>query len=1121
MLLLAALPAVGQLAGTTTTISSSANPSSYGQSLTLTATVSSATGTPTGTVSFQDGATAIGTATLTGTTASLTISTLTVGTHSITAVYSGDSSFASSSSSNLSQSVTKATTSVALTSSLNPAVIGQSVTFTATVTGAFGGASTGTITFKQGTKVLNTATLSANSAIFTTSTLAVGSDSITASYSGDTNFLGSISNTLSEIIKKIATTTKVLSSANPSVAGQIVTFTAAVSSAFGPPPDGEIVTFKAGTTTLATAPMSSGTATFNTSSLNSGSTGMSAAYSGDARFAGSSGSVTQKVTKILTHTVLSSSLNPSPQGVSVTFSVMVSSTSGTPADGETITFEEGNVILGTTTLASGTASLSTAALATGWSAITAVYSGDTTFAASSASVTQTVGANPQSWYEVFSNGGSVKVSTTVGHYNGWSRAFFAHDTGLVYMSGFQGFQLGDGSFGVKNGILVNGQPCTYGNTSATCNPDIATNTPVGSPFSSDWVFTQSQAISGDPLLYTNPLFTEFSSSGETTASNIVQGTFSTASGAVGPYLAPEIMLGGAFYLHASGGSNPSIFSATDSSLTVCSSSYRSNPNCRLNSGSLPNSGSIVIDDEVIDYAGNSTTPGCTAYKWSSTTLSYTPLASCQNSTGAAKFVLNVDNTCPHNPSNPGTQLCRGQRQGAGYLAAYSHPVGSSTNSAWVYMATPKSFAADGSVLYGARFNSSSTYNVICTQPALNGVCSISNGGSPTFNYGGNTVAGSIDQRVDGHPDSASGTYDPSRGRIWSPVGYHTELTGYQPYTWYKDVFAPAQGTPDKATSASIRQGWQHLNNSSTLPVSGLGGQEGDAIYVCGTMTGGVCSYDLLFYYGGLNTGGFKGASAASYVMCLSPTAVNVPACYSNNDPSTGTYLARQWVPTCSAVSKISPSFGEWNSCAGTPTNPINGFAAMRDGVRLEWDPDDQVVLIVGGRTGGSAGIYWTSIAQWNPANNNFCLSDTSQSNSTYREFSGSQCSLPLLSGAAPSATPYAYFPLAAWDNNSAVAARYGDCTTGTCKGVLAYVDSFNTLLYIYSPSENTWSNVSIPNWVNTTPSTGPPIVCSSSCQPSKSMVHDDINNLLWIFEGYRTGSDVNVWELMDSAIAGP
>lgn len=324
-----------------------------------------------------------------------------------------------------------------------------------------------------------------------------------------------------------------------------------------------------------------------------------------------------------------------------------------------------------------------------------------------------------------------------------------------------------------------------------------------------------------------------------------------------------------------------------------------------------------------------------------------------------------------------------------------------------------------------------------------------------------------------------------------------------------------------ATPSSIAQGWQHLNNSSTFPASSLGGQEGDAIYVCGTMTSGICSYDLLFYYGGLNTGGYKGASAASYVMCLSPTAVNVPACYSNNDPSTGTYLSRQWIPTCSAVSTTSPGAVQWSACAGTPSNPINGFAGVRDGVRLAWDADDQVVLLVAGRTGGTAGIYWTSVAQWNPANNNFCVSDTLQATATYQEFSGSQCSLPPLSGATPSATIYAYFPMVAWDNNSAVAARYGDCTSGTCKGVAAYVDPFNTLLYLYSPSQNAWSNVAIPNWVNTTASTGPPIVCSNACQPSKSMVHDDVNNLLWVYEPYRTGSDVNIWELMDSAIAGP
>lgn len=1120
--LVASLPAFGQLAATTTSISSSPNPSTYGQSLTLTATVTSASGTPTGTVTFNDGLTTLGSGTLDGTgQTTFATSSLSAGTHSITATYSGDANFASGSSSVLSQAVNQATTTVTLTSTINPAVVGQSVTFTATVAGAFGGASSGTITFKQGSTTLNTGAVSGNRASFSTSTLSLGSHSITAAYSGDSNFLSSVSNTLTEVINKITTSTSVFSAVNPAVIGQTVMFTGAVSSAFGPPPDGEMVTFKAGTTVLGTAPLSSGAASFSTSFASSGWLTINAVYAGDSRFASSKGSLTEKVNKIATNTTVSSSLNPSPPGSTVTFAVTVSSSAGTPADGETITFKNGGVVLGTATLAGGSASFSSAALNSGWNSITAVYAGDITLATSSGVLTQTVGANPTSWYQVFANGGSVKVSATTSHYNGWSRASFSHDTGFVYMSGFQGFQAGDGSYGVRNGVLVNGQPCTYGNTSATCNPDSATHAPVGSPFSSDWVFTQTQVISGDPLLYTSPPFTEFSSSGENTSSAIVQGTFSTASGALGPYLSPETMPGGAFYLHASGGANPSIFSATDSSLTVCPDSYRSNPNCRLNSGSLPNSGSIVVDDEVIDFAGNSTTPGCVAYKWNSTTLSYTPLATCQNSHGAAKFVLNVDSTCPHDPSNPGTQPCRGQRQGAGYLAAYSHPVGSSTNSALVYLATPKSFATDGSVLYGARFNSSNTYNVICTQPAINGVCSGANGGSATFNYGDNTVSGALDQRIDGHPDSGSGTYDPSRGRIWSPVGYHTELTGYQPYTWYKDVFAPAQGPPDKATSSSMAQGWQHLSNASTFPLSGMGGQEGDAIYVCGTMTAGICSYDLLFYYGGLNTGGFNGASAASYVMCLSATAVNVPACYSNNDPATGTYLARQWIPTCSAVSRTSPSVGQWNACAGSAGAPINGFAGLRDGVRLEWDPDDQVVLLVGGRTGNTSAIYWTSVAQWNPATNNFCLSDTLQSTATYQEFSGSQCSLPALSGNTPSATTYAYFPLAAWDDNAAVAARHGDCSSGTCKGVLAYVDSFNTLVDLYSPSENAWSNVSIPGWVNTAPFTGPPTVCSNSCQPSKSMVHDDVHNLLWVFEGYRTGSDVNVWELMDSAIAGP
>jgi Bacterial Ig-like domain (group 3) len=94
---------VGSGQPSTTTVSSSANPSVFGQSATLTATVapSSGTGTPTGTVTFTDASTSttLGTATLISGQAPVTISTLAVGTHTITAQYSGDSSFQASSGS--------------------------------------------------------------------------------------------------------------------------------------------------------------------------------------------------------------------------------------------------------------------------------------------------------------------------------------------------------------------------------------------------------------------------------------------------------------------------------------------------------------------------------------------------------------------------------------------------------------------------------------------------------------------------------------------------------------------------------------------------------------------------------------------------------------------------------------------------------------------------------------------------------------------------------------------------------------------------------------------------------------------------------------------------------------
>jgi hypothetical protein len=177
----------------TTTLSSSPNPSTYGQAVTFTATVTSYVGAPPDgeTVKFTKGTTVLGTGTLRGGSASLTTSGLPVGTDYIKAVYSGDANFAASASKAVSQVVSKATTTTALTSSLNPSNFGQSVTFTASVTPQFSGTVKGSVTFYDGATALKTVALSGGVAKFITSTLASGAHNIMATYNGSTSFIGS------------------------------------------------------------------------------------------------------------------------------------------------------------------------------------------------------------------------------------------------------------------------------------------------------------------------------------------------------------------------------------------------------------------------------------------------------------------------------------------------------------------------------------------------------------------------------------------------------------------------------------------------------------------------------------------------------------------------------------------------------------------------------------------------------------------------------------------------------------------------------------------------------------------------------------------------------------------
>ncbi len=189
---------------TTTTLLelSTAETVAFGTPVTLTAIVtpSSIYGLRAGGImSFFNGATLVGIVPISGTgEASTTVSTFTVATHSLTAVYTGDTNFVPSTSAVVSLIVNSAPIAVSLTSSDNPSSYGQAVTFTATVPSG----ATGTIQFKDGTGTNLGApvTLAGGVATVVASALTAGTHSITAVYSGDSTHAAATSDELLQLV---------------------------------------------------------------------------------------------------------------------------------------------------------------------------------------------------------------------------------------------------------------------------------------------------------------------------------------------------------------------------------------------------------------------------------------------------------------------------------------------------------------------------------------------------------------------------------------------------------------------------------------------------------------------------------------------------------------------------------------------------------------------------------------------------------------------------------------------------------------------------------------------------------------------------------------------------------
>jgi hypothetical protein len=357
----------------------SANPAVEFAPLTFAASVTGWTTAPIGVISFTDGSTPLGTATLNNSgTASFTVPLLAVGTHNITATFAGDANDFTSQYTFV-QTINLAPTSTTLSTSSAIAQFATPITLTASVTGVSASIPTGNVNFMDGATVL--ATLPLNSlgvAIYVSSTLAAGTHTITAAYQGDADYAGSKSSQIiTETIAQTPTVTALSTSAVESISGRPVLLTASVTATEGSVPTGNVV-FMNGNILLGTATLGHGVASLSVANLSVGTDEVTAIYSGDSNdVASRSQAITITVLQSPTTTTVSSSQSPLPTLTSVVISATVSNGASIPPTG-LVTFSEDSVSIGVGTLdTTGIATISIPSLPAGSHTFTASYAGDT------------------------------------------------------------------------------------------------------------------------------------------------------------------------------------------------------------------------------------------------------------------------------------------------------------------------------------------------------------------------------------------------------------------------------------------------------------------------------------------------------------------------------------------------------------------------------------------------------------------------------------------------------------------------------------------------------------------------------------------------------------------------
>lgn len=357
------------------------------QATTANITVTSASGTPTGTVRVTVNGNAT-TGTLSNGTATVsTAAFATGGTYDVNVAYLGSAEYLGSSSlRTLSvSSLPATTTNLALANSTitiaNPNVL------TATVTSGTAGTISGTVNFYDGSTLLGSGTLSSGVATYTITAgqLAIGTHSLTATYAGNSSFFTSTSSAKSLVVNGLPSTTVLTPATSTITTQQTVTFTATVTGGSGTPTGS--IAFMDGTSTLGSVPLTAGQAVFTSSQFTAGTHTVVAKYSGSATYADStSGNSVITVTAVPSTTSLNVSASSINQTQPLTLTATVAGAGGTPSG--TVEFLDGSHVFGSASLINGTATYTAPAgtfTTSGVHSLTASYIGGGVYAASASS----------------------------------------------------------------------------------------------------------------------------------------------------------------------------------------------------------------------------------------------------------------------------------------------------------------------------------------------------------------------------------------------------------------------------------------------------------------------------------------------------------------------------------------------------------------------------------------------------------------------------------------------------------------------------------------------------------------------------------------------------------------